>query len=136
MSRVLKKPIYFSDTLIGWMVAAIGLFAAFMLDTKEQPQKWHAAIMWTACAFGGVVIGHREKWQSWRFWLFWVICLSVHLFAMWLIFAKILKSIRILGTLYMVPLALIEVIFLRIVMTKAEGRRRGATKRKEKLVRH
>jgi hypothetical protein len=136
MSRVLKKRIALSDTVMGWIVAAIGLIAAFMFDTKEQPQKWHAAIMWTGCTFGGVVIIRRDKWMSWRFWLSWAVCVVVHVFAMWLIFAKVLASLRVVGTLYMVPLALVELIFLQRIMAKMERRLEGPPKQQEKLVRH
>ena len=35
---------------------AAEVIAAFIFDTQAQPHKWHAAIMWTCCAFGGLVI--------------------------------------------------------------------------------
>ena len=107
-----------------------------MLDTKEQPHKWHAAIMLTGCTFGGVLIIYRQKWMSWRFWLLWAACLAVHTFAMWLIFAKVLASFRGIGTLYMVPLAFIELIFLQIIIAKMVAHAQGALRQKKKLVRH
>lgn len=117
MQRFLTKRSNLSDTVIGWIAAAIGLIAAFMLDTKDQPQKWHSAIMWTGCTFGGLIIVLREKWTSWRLWLSWAVCLAIHIFVMWLIFAKILPTLRV-GTLYMIPIALVELILLRKIMTK------------------
>lgn len=120
MSRTVKEGAVFSDTVIGWVVAAIGLFAAFILDTKENPQKWHAAIMWTGCAFGAVLILSRAKWGSWRFWLSWMICLIVHIFLMWVIFEKALSRVR-LGTLYVILPAFIESLLLSRIMSRIEG---------------
>jgi len=120
MSKTVNKVGVFSDTFIGWVIAAIGLAAAFMIDTKENPQKWHAAIMWTGCAFGAVVILSRAKWGSWRFWLSWIICLTVHIFLMWVIFEIVLSRLRFVGTLYMVPLALIESLLLLGIISKLE----------------
>ncbi|SRR5260370_3182515 len=130
MSRILKKRIALSDTAMGWIGAAIGLIAAFILDTKEQPQKWHAAIMWTVCAFGGLISFSRERWASWRFWLLGAVCLVVHVFMMWVIFAKILTFVRFLGTLYVVLPAFIESLLLWVIIMKVERNPGQSSKRK------
>lgn len=136
MPKAINKEGVFSDTLIGWVFAAIGLAAAFLLDTKEQPQKWHAAIMWTGCAIGGVLIVSRARWILWRFWLAWIICLMVHIFFMWFIFEEALSRVR-LGTLYVIPPAFIELLFLSlIVIPKIERFLGGTLRQKRKSVSH
>src|SRR5260370_17722468 len=98
MSRILKKRIALSDTAMGWIGAAIGLIAAFILDTKEQPQKWHAAIMWTVCAFGGLISFSLERWVSWRFWILGAVWLGVHVFIIWGSFLRIVSFFPLLCT--------------------------------------
>jgi hypothetical protein len=135
MSRTRKARAAFGDTAVAWFVAAIGLAAAFVLDTKEQPQKWHAAIMWTGCAFGAVVIVSRAKWMSWRFWLSWTICLTAHIFLMWVIFEKALSRIR-LGTIFVILPALIESLLLSGIISRIECAFGKARKQKRKGVTH
>ena len=135
MSRTGKTGATFGDTAVAWFVAAIGLAAAFVLDTKGQPQKWHAAIMWTGCAFGSVVLISRAKWMSWRFWLSWTICLTAHIFLMWVIFEKALNRVR-LGTLYVVFPALIESLLLMGIISRIERTFGETLKQKKKRVTH
>lgn len=111
MSRILKKGVLGSDDALGWIGIALGLIAIIILDKGSAPHKWHAAVMWTFCAFFGILIfGHKER-GSRLFWAFWAAYLVVHVFATWLIFGRILPRL-ILGTLYVVPIAFVEAIFL------------------------
>jgi hypothetical protein len=119
MSRKLKKRMSSSDTVIVWSAAVVALVAAIILDKGSAPHKWHAAIMWTGVAFYGLLIFGRRKWTSGPFWIFWVACLVLHGFAMWLIFARLLPRL-ILGTLYVVPLAFVEAIFLTGIFYRLE----------------
>lgn len=119
MSRKLKKRITFSDNILAWIGVPIVLIAAIILDKSSAPHKWHAAIMWTACAFYGVLIFGRKQRNSYQFWTFWGICLGLHILAMWVIFAKLLPRL-ILGTLYVVPIAFVEAIFLFGIILKME----------------
>jgi ABC-type Co2+ transport system permease subunit len=108
-----------SDDVLGWIGIALVLVAAIVLDKGSAPHKWHAAIMWTFCALFGLVIFGRKKRNSWLFWIFWAACLVLHAFAMWLIFGQLLPRL-ILGTLYVVPLAFVEAIFLIGIFSKLE----------------
>lgn len=108
-----------SDDVLGWVGIALVLGAAIVLDKGSAPHKWHAAIMWTFCALFGLLIFGRKKRSSWLFWIFWAVCLSLHVFAMWMIFAQLLPRL-ILGTLYVVPLAFVEAIFLIGIFSKLE----------------
>jgi hypothetical protein len=108
-----------SDDVLGWVGIALVLVAAIVLDKGSAPHKWHAAIMWTFCALFGFLIFGRKKRSSWLFWIFWAACLVLHVFGMWLIFGQLLPRL-ILGTLYVVPLAFVEAIFLIGIFSKLE----------------
>ena len=115
----MKKGMSWTDRAFVWSAAAVALAAAIILDRGSPPHKWHAAIMWTVVAFYGVVIFSRPKWRTWQFWIFWAVCLVIHVFAMWVIFGQLLPT-PVLGTLYVVPLAFLEAIFLMGIFLKLE----------------
>jgi len=104
---------------MGWVGIALGLIAAIILDKGSAPHKWHAAIMWTFVAFFSVLIWGRQKRNSWLFWVFWAACLVFHVIAMWVIFGQLLPRL-ILGTLYVVPLAFLESLFLFLGFLRLE----------------
>jgi phosphoglycerol transferase MdoB-like AlkP superfamily enzyme len=114
-----KKRASLSDDAIGWIGLALGLIAAIVLDKNSPPHKWHAAIMWTFVALLCLLVFGRGKRSSWLFWLFWATCLVLHVVAMWVIF-KLLLPRLILGTVYVVPLAYIESLFLLVAFYKLE----------------
>ena len=124
MERASKKT-SLSDDAIGWVGIALGLIAAIVLDKGSAQHKWHAAIMWTFVAFFGVLIWGRRKrnswllWLLWLFWLFWAACLVLHVIAMGVIFGQLLPRL-ILGTLYVVPLAFFESLFLVVAFLGLE----------------
>jgi hypothetical protein len=108
-----------SDDAMGWVSIALGLIAAIILDKGSPPHKWHAAIMWTVVAFFGALIWGRQKRNSWLFWVFLAACLVLHIIAMWVIFGQLLPRL-ILGTLYVVPLAFFESLFLFVAFIRLE----------------
>lgn len=118
MPRRLKGNIV-SDDVLGWVGIGVGLVIMVILDKKSPPHKWHAAVMWTFCALFGLLIFGRKKRNSWLFWIFWSACLVLHVFGMWIIFGQLLPQL-VLGTLYTVPLAFIEAIFLIGIFSKLE----------------
>jgi hypothetical protein len=127
MPRILRSHARLSDSAIGWIAAALALVAAIILDKGDAPHRWHAAIMWTLCAFGSVIILSRRKWGSRRFWVPFTVCLALHVVAMWVIFARIFASLTVLGTLYAIPLAFVEAIFLSGIISVME-RKLGSNK--------
>ena len=119
MHRASKKAFFLSDDAIGWVGIALGLIAAIILDKCAPPHKWHAAIMWTFLALFGVLVWGRQKRNLWLFWLFWAASLVLHVIAMWVIFGQLLPRL-ILGTLYVVPLAFVESLFLFVAFIRLE----------------
>ena len=122
MSRGLNGEKVASDDILGWIGIAVALIAAIVLDKGSAPHKWHAAIMWTFVTLLCLLRFGRKKWKSSAFWIFWGACLVLQMIAMWLIFGQLLPRL-ILGTLYVVPLAFIEAIFLIGIFSKLERRR-------------
>lgn len=108
-----------SDDIFGWIGIAVALIAAIILDKGSAPHKWHAAIMWTFVMLLCLLRFGRKKWKSWPFWIFCAACFVLQVFAMWLIFGQLLPRL-ILGTLYVVPIAFIEAIFLIAVFSRLE----------------
>jgi hypothetical protein len=119
LHRSSKKRTSLTDDALGRIGIPLVLIAAIILDKGSPPHKWHAAIMWTFLAFFGVLIFGRKKRNSWLFWIFWAAFLILHTVAMWVIFGQLLPRL-ILGTLYVVPFAFVESLFLLIVILKLE----------------
>jgi hypothetical protein len=107
---------------LGWICLTLVLIAAIILDRGSPPRKWHAAIIWTGVALFGLLIFGRQARKFWRFWFFGAVCLVLHVFMMWVIFGQLLPHL-ILGTLYVIPLAFIESIFLLCIFAKLNRRR-------------
>ena len=127
-----RKGIRIEDA-IPWIVALLGLAAAVVLDTPSQPHRWHAAIMWTVCAFTCAVLFGRPRWGSAGFWLFYASFLGLHLFAMWVLFGKLLPANRYLGTVYVAPLGFVEGIAILGLIGNLMG---WSSKSREKHARH
>ena len=108
-----------SDDVIGWIGLALVLIAAIILDRVSPPHKWHATIMWTFVALFGVLVFGRKKRNSWSFWVFWAACLVLQVIAMWVIFSQLFPRL-ILGTLYVVPIAVVESLLFLAVFSKLE----------------
>jgi hypothetical protein len=116
--------------------AAVGI--AFALDNRGLPQKWHAAIMWTFTAFllyillsrhgrfVGVRVDYahrklsRDGWRRWRFWVISIIVMALHLLFIYLLFAVVLARVRVLGMIYVYPLALAEGVVLTGLVARIE----------------
>ena len=124
----MKKRTLVSDDTVLWIGTGLVLAAAIIFDKQGMPQRWHAAIMWTAVAFGPPTVVRRRMWKSWSFWLTWLVYLSLHLALMWLVFAFVLAKIRVLGTLYVVPIAGIEAFVLLVLFSKRRVHRPLQTK--------
>ncbi len=108
----MSKHEHLSDNTLSWIAVALSLLVVVVLDKEGMPQKWHAAVMWTLCAFGPVTVMHRKRWRIWSFWTSWILYLGVHLLIVLALFVYVLGSVRILGTLYVVPFGLVESLFL------------------------
>ena len=115
----LERRISLSDDALGWIGLTLVVIAAVILDKHSPPHKWHAAIMWTFVALFGVLVFGRGKRSSYLFWIFWATCMVLHVFAMWMLFGQLFPRL-VLGTLYVVPLAFVESVFLLALFLKLE----------------
>lgn len=119
MPWIVKKKEGSGDDLLGWIGVTLALIAAFVLDKGSAPHKWHAAIIWTFVASFGLLIFGREKRSSFWFWAFWAACFILHALAMWLLFGRLLPRL-VLGTLYVIPIAMLEAILLTGIYSRLE----------------
>lgn len=119
------------DNAVLWIAGILTLAVTIAIDKSSQPGQWHAAIVWTGCACLGVVLFGRSRWRSWRFWLLGTVFLTLHVFAMWLIFHKSFPASRVLGALFLIcPLALAEaVLALGLIVRLELGLARIAVRR-------
>jgi hypothetical protein len=118
-----KKQILISDDTASWIGVALALAAAIVFGRYGMPQKWHAAIMWTVVAFGPPTVTRRKRWGSPSFWGLWTLFLALHLLIMWIVFYYLLAKVKVLGTLYVVPLAAIEAFVLLVLFSKKQAHR-------------
>jgi hypothetical protein len=100
-----RKHTLVSDDAVSWIAAGIALVAAIVFGHYGLSQKWHAAIMWTGVAFASSAIFCRKQWTSLSFWAKWTAYLILHLAAMWFVFAYLLARLRVVGMLFVVPIA-------------------------------
>src|SRR3954471_2492027 len=107
-ARIRRNKARLMEDAIPWIVALLALAAAVLLDTPSQPHRWHAAIMWTGCAFTCAVLFGRPRWGSAGFWLFYAIFVGIHLLAMWVLFGKFLPANRYSGTVFVGPIGFVE----------------------------
>ena len=122
MPRVVRKRIEVEAVLL-CITVALAVIAAFILDKDSAPHRWHPAVAWTAVTFFTLVLWCREKWRALSFWLFWLASLFLQAGAMWLIFGRVLVRLS-LGTLFVMPIAFVESIFLALVFLRLERRLR------------
>ncbi|HUB29205.1 MAG TPA: hypothetical protein VL967_05885 [Terracidiphilus sp.] len=128
--QTMRKQSVVSDKAFEWIIALLALAALIEFGRLGMPQKWHAAIVWTAVAFGPITIVLRKRWSLWAFWLSWSISFSLHLIGMWLVFADLLAKVRYLGTLYVVPFAAIEAFVLLVLLAGRKPRHQNQLKSK------
>ena len=54
---------------------------------------------------------YQRKWSYWRFWVAWFLCFVIHVFVMWVIFARVLVDVKTMGILIWLPAAFAEGVF-------------------------
>jgi hypothetical protein len=116
VSRV-KKQLRRRDKFAVPIALLLTVIAGFTMVHFHMAQKWDAAAAWTIVPFSAVIPMYYRYWAGWRFWAAWTICFLFHLGLMWLIFAKLLAGILLMGTLYVIPFEFVEAFVLLIPIT-------------------
>ena len=88
-------------------------------------QKWHAAIVGSITSFSVVILSYRLRWSRWSFWAAIAICLTIHSFAVWVVFRYALMNVQIIGILAWSPIALVEMFLLLLAVKVVEERLTG-----------
>jgi hypothetical protein len=115
-----------SDDQLSWLSLVLAFVAMIVLDRHGSTHRWHAAIVWTNSALYGVAILGRRWWTSGLFWAFWIAALGFHVAIMWLLFGLVLPRL-LLGTLYVIPLAVLEAFALFAAYLNIAGKVRRST---------
>jgi nicotinamide riboside transporter PnuC len=113
----LKRRVRTSDRVILLVTLLLALGSAFAMAHFGMTQKWHAAACWTLVPFSAVVPMYRRYWSRWRFWAALTIRFVAHIALMWIIFARMLASIKQMGTLYVIPFEFVEGFVLLLAVT-------------------
>jgi nicotinamide riboside transporter PnuC len=116
MIRV-RKPVRASDRLVLFVVLLLALGSAFAMAHFGMTQKWHTAACWTLVPFSAGVPMYRRYWSRWRFWAALTICFVAYIALMWMIFARVLASLKQMATLYVIPFEFIEGFVLLLAVT-------------------
>lgn len=122
MKRFLSR-----DNVAAAVVAVLALILAIIMDGRGMPQKWHAAIMLILLPPAMTIMGYRLWWARLSFWISLTICLVVHTLAVWVFFQYALGNVRI-GTLFVIPFALVEAVILIIAVKKVSDKLTGEHK--------
>ena len=105
-----------SENLYVFVFGTIALGIAILFDRNGMSQKWHAAIVGTAVAFGGSIWALKRKWSSPSFWLAVITCFGLHVLLMWLVFERLLSTTKNVGILEWSPFAFAEGIILLLAI--------------------
>ena len=105
------------------LLVVLGL--AVVASRLGLPQKWHAAIIGTVVPFAMVIMGVRVAWSRWSFWASLVVCLALHIVAIWVFFQQVLSGIQNFGTVYWFPVAFVEGFVLVIIVKRVEEKLTG-----------
>jgi hypothetical protein len=107
-----KRRVAIRDNVVLLIACLLCLVILLLMSHFGMPQKWHAAIAWTAVPFSVMVMMYHRYWSQWRFWVSLSICLLMHIGLMWVIFAKLLADVKWLGTMYVIPFEFVELFIL------------------------
>jgi hypothetical protein len=114
----IKKRSNAGENLILLIAAACAVSISALFDHWGLSQKWDAAIMWTGVTFAVLVLSNRKALKLLRFWSRWATFLLLHLVLMWIIFSLLLAPFKVIGTLYVVPMAFVEALAMNIYFGK------------------
>jgi hypothetical protein len=101
------------------LVGVMTLYLAGLAQDSGIAQKWVTALFATVVPFSFVIYAQR-KTLSWSFWMALLICLAIHILAIWVIFEYVLAIFRRFSPLLWLPFMLVELFGLIIVSTRIE----------------
>lgn len=105
-----------------WIVVLVAALLVVVSDKIGSSEKWHAAIFWTACAFGPAAAGVRKRRDVWLFWVSWTILLTAHVAVMCFVFGVMLGNYKVISRLLTLPFAFGESMLLLGLIPALERR--------------
>jgi hypothetical protein len=112
----------FAENVLILCGAVIAIAAVTVADRHGAPQRWHAAVTGTVVPFLVIVWIYRMRWPRWTFWASLTTCLAVHVIAIYIFFAYVLRNVKSLALLLWFPVMFIEVFVLLVVVQRLDDK--------------
>ena len=113
-----RRTSFFENSILV-VVGVTVFYLAGLAHDRGIAQKWVTALFATLAPFS-MVIYARRKTLSWSFGMALLICLVIHILAIWAIFEYVLTSFSRFSPLFWLPLMLVELFGLIIVSRRIE----------------
>jgi hypothetical protein len=111
---------WMENTLVCIASISAGVMA-ILIDMSGMPHRWHTAIFGTVVPFSTVILLRRMSWPRLTFWISLWILLSIHLLLAFIVFGIILRHVSVIGLLWWLPIAFIEMLALLELQRRLEG---------------
>jgi len=113
-----RRASFFENSILV-LVGVTVFYLAGLAHDRGIAQKWVTALFATVAPFS-MVIYARRKTLSWSFGMALLICLVIHILAIWAIFEYVLASFSRFSPLFWLPIMLVELFGLIIVSRRIE----------------
>lgn len=105
-----RKP--WTENAIIAIVSVAAVLMAIILDKAGMPHKWHTALFGTLVPFTTVILLRKPSWARRTFWLSLWFLLALHIVFICVVFGIVMRRVVILGLLWWLPIAFVEVFVL------------------------
>jgi hypothetical protein len=113
-----RRASFFENSILV-LVGVTAFYLAGLGHDRGSAQKWVTALFATVAPFS-MVIYARRKTLSWSFGMALLICLVIHILAIWVIFEYVLAGFSRFSPLLWLPFMLVELFGLIIVSRRIE----------------
>jgi hypothetical protein len=113
-----RKP--WTENAIIAIVSVAAVLMAIILDKAGMPHKWHTALFGTLVPFTTVILLRKPSWARRTFWLSLWFLLALHIVFICVVFGIVMRRVVILGLLWWLPIAFVEVFVLLDLQRRLE----------------
>lgn len=113
-----RKP--WTENAIIAIVSVAAVLMAIILDKAGMPHKWHTALFGTLVPFTTVILLQKPSWARRTFWLSLWFLLALHIVFICVVFGIVMRRVVILGLLWWLPIAFVEVFVLLDLQRRLE----------------
>lgn len=116
----MKNKHVWTDRFIGICLFVATFAAATMTDRAGMPQRWHAAIVGILLPFSSIISIKRTSWPRPTFWTSLGGCLVLNFLLIASFFEFVLRSVRVFGWIWWVPVAFVQTLGMLYLQPKLE----------------